>query len=331
MNSPLVSVLINNHNYGRFLNQAIDSLLDQTYPAIEIIVVDDGSTDNSHAVIERYGCQIISVLKQNGGQDSAFNAGFKRSRGDIICFLDADDVFTSEKVEKVVERFQAFPDTEWCFHSLLLKDPHTGQPLGRTRAFPAVEQDVSICCDFRSNMRWGRLPFYPASTSGLCFRRTLLNKILPMPETFIKTSADRYLRIAAMGLAPGYYLAEDLTIQGIHGNNVSTLNKRRPFLIERQLVSCYLLRARFPQLAHYTNRMFVRGLCAYHKLESANRESEYAEFIAKYWQLCSPLDRIIISLLLFYHSRPWRKEYSFRMVKPEVAKKREPVLVEQTP
>ena len=327
MGSPLVSVLINNHNYGRFLNQAIDSALNQTYPAVEIVVVDDGSTDDSRAVIERYGSAVVPVFKQNGGQDSAFNAGFEHSQGEIVCFLDADDIFVSDKIEKIVECFQAFPDAEWCFHALLLKDPRTEQPLGRTRAFPNVNQDSSTFCDFRSNMRLGRLPFYPMSTSGLCFRRSLLDKILPMPETFIKTSADRYLRIAAMGIAPGYYLAEDLTIQGIHGSNVSTLNKSHPFLLERQLVSCYLLRTRFPQLAQYANRMFVRGLCAYNRLDPAEREPEYEPFIAKYRQLCSPLDQLIVNLLLFYHSRPWRKEYSFRTVSSAVTEQeKEPAL-----
>ena len=133
-----------------------------------------------------------------------------------------------------------------------------------------------------------------------------------MPETFIPTSADRYVRMAALGLAPGYYIAEDLTIQGIHGDNVSTLNKSHPFLLERQLVTCYLLRTQFPQLALYTHRMFARGLCAYSRLKPSDREPEYKSFIRRYRQLCSPIDRFLISLLRLYHDRPWRREYSFR-------------------
>src|SRR5579864_5011090 len=87
---PLISVLINNHNYGRYLKAAIDSALDQTYPAVEIVVVDDGSTDNSRELIAAYGGRVIPVLQANGGQGSAFNAGVAASRGDILCFLDAD-------------------------------------------------------------------------------------------------------------------------------------------------------------------------------------------------------------------------------------------------
>ena len=317
MHSPLVSVLINNHNYGRFLSAAIDSVLNQTYTNFEIVVVDDGSTDNSREIVASYGEKVISVFKQNGGQDSAFNVGFERSKGDIICFLDADDVFVPTKLAQIVDVFNHHFQADWCFHSLLLKDLRTQQPLGRTRAFPKKLQDESCDCDFRRGMRRGWLPFYPASTSGLCFRRRLLNRILPMPETFVSTSADRYVRMAALGLAPGYYVAEDLTIQGIHGSNVCTLNESRPFLLERQLVICYLLRTQFPWLSLYTNRMFARGLCAYNRLRRRDRHPEYDFFIRRYRQLCSPIDRLLVNMLFFYHARPWRQEYSFRPVGAE--------------
>ncbi len=84
MNKPLASILINNYNYGRFLHEAIDSALSQTYPHTEVIVVDDGSTDNSREIIASYEDQIIPVLKENGGQASALNAGFAASRGEIV-------------------------------------------------------------------------------------------------------------------------------------------------------------------------------------------------------------------------------------------------------
>ena len=99
---PLVTVLITNYNYGRFLREAIDSALNQTYRNVEVVVVDDGSTDESREIIDGYGGRIVSVLKENGGQGSAFNAGIAASRGEIICLLDADDSFDLCKVERVV-------------------------------------------------------------------------------------------------------------------------------------------------------------------------------------------------------------------------------------
>jgi glycosyltransferase involved in cell wall biosynthesis len=109
LGQPLVSILINNYNYGHFLADAIDSALAQTYPHVEVIVVDDGSTDHSRAVIANYGDKIISVLKANGGQASAFNAGFAAAQGEIICFLDADDICLPTKVAEVVN---AIPDPQ---------------------------------------------------------------------------------------------------------------------------------------------------------------------------------------------------------------------------
>ena len=320
MTSPLISVLINNYNYGQFLSAAIDSVLSQTYSHVEshveIIVVDDGSTDNSLDIIRRYGDEVIPVLKTNGGQDSAFNAGFKQSQGEIVCFLDADDKFTPDKLAKIAACFGQNPQIGWCFHSLLLQDSNSGQPLGKTRAFPKSEQDCSTPCDFRQALRWGRLPFYPMSTSGLCFQRSLLAQILPMPETFLNTSADRYLRSVAMALASGYFLSDNLTIQGIHGNNTATLHANRPFQLESQLVTAYLLKTSFPEITLYANRLFSRGLCAYQALknnpENEAVEAEYEQLIDDYYRLCSPLDRTVIALIGKYHSRPQRQEYSFR-------------------
>src|ERR1035438_2741424 len=79
---PLMSVIIDNYNYGGFVRDAINSALDQTYPNVEVIVVDDGSTDNSREVISSFGNRVISVLKENGGQSSALNAGIARSSGE---------------------------------------------------------------------------------------------------------------------------------------------------------------------------------------------------------------------------------------------------------
>src|SRR4051794_6220176 len=86
-----VSVIINNYNYSAYLREAIDSALDQTYPHVEVVVVDDGSTDDSREIISKYGTKVIPVLQNNGGQGAAFNSGFAASRGEIVCFLDADD------------------------------------------------------------------------------------------------------------------------------------------------------------------------------------------------------------------------------------------------
>ncbi len=86
-----LSVIIPNYNYAEFIADAIESALELDWPDVEIIVVDDGSTDRSRAVIERYAGRVTAIYKANAGQAAACNTGFARSRGDVIVFLDADD------------------------------------------------------------------------------------------------------------------------------------------------------------------------------------------------------------------------------------------------
>jgi len=143
-NPPLVSIVITSYNYGRFLGAAIDGALNQTYPAVEVLVVDDGSTDDSREVIASYGNQILPVLKENGGEASAFNAGTATSKGSIVCFLDSDDVFVPEKVARVVEVFAQHPQIGSCFHTLQALNEN-GTDTSFARLTPVGEHDVVRC------------------------------------------------------------------------------------------------------------------------------------------------------------------------------------------
>lgn len=96
---PLVSVIIPNYNYAEFVDKAIESVLSQTYKNIEIIVVDDGSTDNSIEVLSTYLSGITLVSQSNSGVSSARNSGLVKASGEYVCFLDSDDVWFSNKIE----------------------------------------------------------------------------------------------------------------------------------------------------------------------------------------------------------------------------------------
>lgn len=100
--APKVSIVIRNYNYAEFLPDALDSALNQTYSPVEIIVVDDGSTDRSREILDAYATRCLIVLQANGGEGSAVNAGFAAASGDIVLFLDADDVLAAETVLLVV-------------------------------------------------------------------------------------------------------------------------------------------------------------------------------------------------------------------------------------
>ena len=105
----LISVCITNHNYARFLPAAVDSVLAQTHSDVELIVIDDGSTDDSREVIRRYGTRLRPVLQGHAGQAAAGWAGLQAARGDVIVFLDADDTLDPQILERAVRVFEEDP------------------------------------------------------------------------------------------------------------------------------------------------------------------------------------------------------------------------------
>ncbi len=109
MSQPLISVIIPNYNYAHFLPQAIESVLAQTYPRIEIVVVDDGSKDNSIEVLKSYGARVRVIEQQNQGVARVRNRGVAESGGEYVAFLDADDLWLPSKIEKQVARLLAEP------------------------------------------------------------------------------------------------------------------------------------------------------------------------------------------------------------------------------
>lgn len=313
----LVSIIINNYNYSQFLSQAIDSALNQTYPHIEVIVVDDGSTDESPEIIKSYRERIIPIFKENGNHASTLNAGFLVSRGDIICFLDSDDIFVNDKVEEVVKVFNLYQDIGWCFHPLKLVDSYTGAVIGINCAFPQLKEDKSSLCDYRLQIKRGNLPFYAPSTSGLCFTKLSLKQIFPMPEV-LEQACDRYLTNVVLSLYQGFFLNKPLTIQGIHGNNEVTLRegiKHEQKNARNAIVVAYFMRLNFPGLAMFSNRVFARGLSTSFRYGGLERDGN--EFINKYLSNISLFEKIGIFIIAIYQNRPWKKVTLYRTPEAE--------------
>ncbi len=219
---PLISILINNCNYGRFLRDAIESALDQTYPNVEVIVVDDGSTDNSREIIAEYGKRIIPVLKDNGGQASAFNVGFAASKGEWIHLLDSDDLFHARKVERICELATEYPSVGLIAHNLEYCNAD-GAPLDFHH--PPIRRRRLV--DDRQAARGGNLTACLTPTSSLCIRRDILGHLLPMPEE-IRVTADNYLEAVVLSLVPALLLPEALATQRIHSANFYTVANQQP-------------------------------------------------------------------------------------------------------
>ncbi|MGH7571509.1 MAG: glycosyltransferase family 2 protein [Gemmatimonadota bacterium] len=119
MRSPLVSCVIPVYNGERYLGEAIDSILAQTHPVDEIVVVDDGSTDGSSAVAKGYGDPVLCVRQDNAGPSAASNRGIEAAGGDVIAFLDADDLWRPEKNQRQLARLEASPEVAAVFGHVL--------------------------------------------------------------------------------------------------------------------------------------------------------------------------------------------------------------------
>lgn len=111
---PLVSVVIVCHNQANYLTDAIESALGQTYHNLEILVIDDGSTDNTRETVQRFS-QIRYIHQVNEGLSAARNAGLRESRGPYVVFLDADDRLLPQALESGIDCFKSYPDSGFVF------------------------------------------------------------------------------------------------------------------------------------------------------------------------------------------------------------------------
>ncbi len=218
---PLASIVVNNYNYGRYLREAIDSALAQTYPHIEVIVVDDGSTDDSSEIIAGYGERIVAVLKENGGQASAFNAGFARCRGDVICFLDSDDLFYEDKVAETVRFLRSYGaegKDVLVYHDLEVVDKY-GSSLGTMKLSERSFKTNLPPNLYRHACEHGYILYVAGPTSGLALTRSLAERIFPIPEAGIRTSADNFVVKAASLLGEVHEAKAALSKYRVHGEN----------------------------------------------------------------------------------------------------------------
>jgi glycosyltransferase involved in cell wall biosynthesis len=110
--TPLVSCVVAVYNGERFLREALDSILAQNYRPLEVIVVDDGSTDGTAAIAAGYGERISLLHQANAGHAAARNRGIEAARGDFLAFLDADDLWRADKLTRQVERFRHRPELD---------------------------------------------------------------------------------------------------------------------------------------------------------------------------------------------------------------------------
>lgn len=173
---PKVSVLVTNYNLGRFVVEAVHSALSQSYGNLEIVVCDDGSQDDSLARIEagfKDNARVAYFTQPNGGQAGAMNAAFARATGELIAFLDADDVWLPDRLRRVVERFASSPGLGILSHQLRAVD----EKLKPLRFVAPDRLDEGW-------LGWNPLAvarLSKARTTGLTVHRQVADRVFPLP------------------------------------------------------------------------------------------------------------------------------------------------------
>jgi glycosyltransferase involved in cell wall biosynthesis len=213
----LRSVVINSYNYGRYVCEAVDSVLAQSSPATEIIVVDDGSTDDTPDVLQkRFGDHpFVRVIRQrNGGHGMALVAGLAQAQGDLIFFLDADDKYEPDHLENVTRVYTENKDVDFVYTALR----RFGGAQGVDGQF-STDRHLG----YSTVLVMTRMAYVGGITSTLSMRRNLALTLLPVLQREAprwRMSADDCLVYgSSLAGARKYFLAAPTVLYRIHGSN----------------------------------------------------------------------------------------------------------------
>jgi len=204
MKSPLVSCIVPVFNGEKYLGEALDSILKQTYRPLEIIVADDGSTDGTGAVVASYGDQVRYNRQEHAGAPVARNLGLSIARGEFVAFLDSDDLWHPEKLQRQMARFEARPGLDLCVTHL------------QNFWIPDLEHEKAR---FQNHRLAAALPGYVTPT--LLARRSAFDEVGLFNEILrVGDSKDWFLRARERGLATEM-LTDILVYRRMHESNMS--------------------------------------------------------------------------------------------------------------
>lgn len=186
-----ITIVICSYNYERFLREAIDSALAQDPQLTRVVVIDDGSTDGSRAIIASYGDRIVPVLKANGGQASSYNLGLEMAETEYILYLDSDDVLYDGAIAQVVDAFErgGYGKVQFTLSVIDGQSRPTGAHVPHTQ--PPAE------CGALLRNGW----LYPSPpASGNAYRVSALRRILPLPQATRRGIAADFFAIYGVAL-----------------------------------------------------------------------------------------------------------------------------------
>jgi glycosyltransferase involved in cell wall biosynthesis len=231
MPTPRVTALIDTYNHERFVAEAIESVLAQDFPAVEmeILVVDDGSTDGTREQVLRYRDRVCYISKENGGQASALNRGFAEARGEIVAMLDGDDVWLPSKISRVAAEFEKDPDAVVVCHPYITWLPGQGVEI-EDQSFHPIRGRMPL-----SQMDLLRYGDY--GTCGMALRREAAGDLFPIPEA-LQIYADSYIVFLAVFAGKVVGLKECLTKYRHHDSNLASFRQPEPAKVRRRW-ACY--------------------------------------------------------------------------------------------
>ena len=236
---PLITALVDTYNHERYIEEALASVLEQGLPAaeLEIVVVDDGSTDRTASIVEKFAPRVKLVRKKNGGQASAFNAGFGQARGEIVAILDGDDWWAQGKLAAVAEVLEKNREVAAVGHGYYRYDEETNET--KVRA-PAARQLLSLATPETTRAAipaWGYLLM-----GALTVRRKVLERITPLPEEMV-FMADTAIQAAAMAMGT-LVLPEPLFYYRYHAQNLYAIDAKDVARLRRKYAMTELVHGR---------------------------------------------------------------------------------------
>ncbi len=190
--TPLVSVVMTSYNHEKYIASAVDSITSQSYDNVQLIVVDDGSTDSSADIIRKRAKDkgFLFVEKKNGGLVSTINEGFKYVKGDYVVFHGSDDISVNDRIKIQVDQLSRFPSVGYLNSNLRFID-ELGNPFD---VLYKEDTDAEIYT-FDDFMR-GRAH----STIVSCmFRRSALEKVMPLDESLLSEDFQLFMKITYAG------------------------------------------------------------------------------------------------------------------------------------
>jgi glycosyltransferase involved in cell wall biosynthesis len=291
----MVSVIIPAYNAGGCIGRAIDSVLGQSYSDYEIIVIDDGSTDNTAEVVGQYGHEVRYIYQKNAGVAVARNAGVATARGCWIAFLDADDEWLPDKLKTQMDLLARNPELRWCGANRFQSDGRRKAPVGSS---DIIAQALGTSDVFPSYFAAAAASRCPITPSSMIIRKDVFDKLggFDMKRKVMDEDLDMWLRIGHYYPQIGY-IPEPLSINYLDAPNPKWLGgirwQRKRGSSLRELMVRHLqlaekegsLRELKPYAAKLLRKSLVTTIYHGYKADARVTVRQFAEFFPWYWRV----------------------------------------------